>query len=148
MRAVSVALDAPVDLDDVCRGDGLLFVRDGVGVAGRDVVVRSDDPGVLAGITHDDRAGGARLIAFATLPFDPTGGPSIVVARRTVERRADGTAVLTVVDEDEPDLGAAIAEVTEPVAAARRGRRGLRRAAAEPGAALPRGGGRGARGGA
>ena len=41
MRAVTVPLDTvadgPVDLNDVARGDGYLFVRDGVGFAGRGV---------------------------------------------------------------------------------------------------------------
>lgn len=121
MRAVSVTLDRTIDLDDVCRGDGLLFVRNGIGVAGRDAVVRTDDPSVLASIEHDDRAGDGRLVAFATLPFDPGGAPSVVVPRFAVERRADGSAVLTVVTPggDEPDIDAALTELAAPVVAPR-----------------------------
>ena len=40
VRAVSRPLDRDVDLNDIARGDGYLFVRDGVGVAGRGVAAR------------------------------------------------------------------------------------------------------------
>ncbi|MFT3854364.1 MAG: chorismate-binding protein [Ilumatobacteraceae bacterium] len=116
MRAISVTLDDDVDLDGVCRDDGLLFARDRVGVAGRDVVARLDDPAALAAIPHDDRAGGARVVAFATLPFDPASPACILVPGIGVVRRADGCAVLTVVGDD-PDVDAAVASVTAPVAA-------------------------------
>jgi hypothetical protein len=119
VRAVSVALRDPVDLDDVCRGDGLLFVRDGVGVAGRDVVARFEDPAELAAIDHDDRAGGGGVVAFATLPLDPAGAPCILVPGMCVTRRADGAAVLTVVDEDQPDVDAALAWLASSVTAPR-----------------------------
>ncbi|MEY3589213.1 MAG: hypothetical protein RJA47_1809, partial [Actinomycetota bacterium] len=36
-------IDTPLDLNDVCRGDGFLFVRDGVGVAGRGVATTCDE---------------------------------------------------------------------------------------------------------
>ena len=37
MRAVSRPLDLAPDLTDIARGDGVLFVRNGVGIAGRGV---------------------------------------------------------------------------------------------------------------
>ena len=52
MRAVTRPLadvvDLPPDLNDVAGGDGYLFVRDGVGVAGRGVAARV---GKVASIT-------------------------------------------------------------------------------------------------
>ena len=40
MKAFTRPLDHDVDLNAVARGDGFLFVRDGVGVAGRGVAAR------------------------------------------------------------------------------------------------------------
>ena len=40
MRARTVALVETVDLNDIAGGDGFLFVRDGVGMAGRGVAAR------------------------------------------------------------------------------------------------------------
>ncbi len=51
MRAVTTVADAAtaaLDLSDIARGDGFLFVRDGIGLAGRGVAARvptSDAPG-------------------------------------------------------------------------------------------------------
>jgi hypothetical protein len=59
LRAVSRPLDREVDLNDIARGDGYLFVRDGVGIAGRGVAARvpiEDVAAVLASIDHDDQA--------------------------------------------------------------------------------------------
>ena len=61
VRAVTTALDVELDLNDVARGDGYLFVRDGVGFAGRGVAARVPiDEAVefLAAIEHDDQVGG------------------------------------------------------------------------------------------
>ncbi len=66
-------------------------------------------------------------MAFATLPFDPGGAPSLIVPQLTVERRADGSARLTVVGDDDAvlDVATALAELAEPVArAASAGRSG------------------------
>jgi hypothetical protein len=42
MRAITRPLDKNVDLNDVAGDDGLLFVRDGVGVASRGIARRID----------------------------------------------------------------------------------------------------------
>ena len=39
-RPLTEVYDGPLDLNDVAAGDGVLFVRDGVGLAGRGVVAR------------------------------------------------------------------------------------------------------------
>ena len=59
-RHLTDELDGPLDLEDVAGGDGMLFVRDGVGVAGRGVAARvpiAEAAAVLASIDHDDRIG-------------------------------------------------------------------------------------------
>ena len=85
-----------VDLNDIARGDGFLFVRDGVGFAGRGVAARvavDDVPAVLAAIDHVDETGfdGARSgvgpVALGWVPFAPGGAGE---ARRARGRRRQG----------------------------------------------------------
>ncbi len=60
MKAVTRRLERDVDLNGVARGDGYLFVREGVGLAGRGVATRgsvAEVLGVLAAIERDDAVG-------------------------------------------------------------------------------------------
>ncbi len=111
MRAVTVPLDdeAPggVDLNDVARGDGYLFVRDGVGFAGRGIAARvpvDDAVEFLAAIEHDDRAGGTNgPIALGALPFRPGADADLAVPAVLVAKAGDGRAWVTRIgDADEP----------------------------------------------
>jgi isochorismate synthase len=113
MRAVTTiagGATATLDLSDVARGDGFLFVRDGVGLAGRGVAARvpSDDgPALLASIEHDDRAGGSGgPVAVGWVPYDPAGDGELVVPRVTLRKLADGRRLLTVVDGADETLPA------------------------------------------
>ena len=73
MRAVTrLAPDEirSLDLNDIARGDGFLFVRDGVGFAGRGVALRipfDDAPSALASIDHTDETGLTRPLGAARL---------------------------------------------------------------------------------
>jgi hypothetical protein len=61
MRAVTTPVAGAVDLNDVAGGDGYLFVRDGVGFAGRGVAARvpiDEAVAFLAAIEHEDEVGG------------------------------------------------------------------------------------------
>ncbi len=114
MRAVTVALDTPgLELDDVAGGDGMLFVRDGIGVAGRAVAARvsiDDAPALLASIDHDDRVGGRSPIALGAVPFEPGRSATLVVPALLVGVAADGTRWVTRIeggDEPAPDLSPA-----------------------------------------
>lgn len=108
MRAVSRPLaevvDRPVDLNDVARGDGYLFVRDGVGFAGRGVAARVPaDEAVefLAAVEHDDRAGGVNgPIALGALPFRPGADAELIVPAVVVGKDADGRQWITEIDDD------------------------------------------------
>jgi isochorismate synthase len=95
MRAVTEALEEDVDLNDVARADGYLFVRDGVGFAGRGVAARlslDDSPALLASVPHDDRLGATPgPVALGTIPFVPGAPgecivPAAVVAARDAVR--------------------------------------------------------------
>ena len=60
MRAVTRALDEDIDLNDFAGEDGYLFVRDGVGLAGRGVAARIEaDSAIefLAAIDYHDSVG-------------------------------------------------------------------------------------------
>ena len=114
MRAVTVALDTPVDLNDVARGDGYLFVRDGVGFAGRGIaatVAVDDAIEFLAGIEHDDGVGGTNgPIAIGTLPFLPGAAAELIVPAVLVGKDAAGRTWLTTIDGAEAQLAE-----TEPI---------------------------------
>lgn len=102
MRAVTVPLEPAVDLNDVARGDGYLFVRDGVGFAGRGVAARvpiDDAVAFLATIEHDDRVGGTNgPIALGALPFLPQSPADLIVPAMVVGKDAGGRAWVTRID--------------------------------------------------
>jgi isochorismate synthase len=102
LRAVTVPLDTDLDLNDVARGDGYLFVRDGVGFAGRGVAARvpvDDAVAFLAAIEHDDRVGGTNgPIAIGAVPFLPGAAAELVVPAVVVGKRADGRRWITRID--------------------------------------------------
>ncbi|MCD9622518.1 isochorismate synthase [Rhabdothermincola salaria] len=104
-------LDVDPDLIAVAADDGVVFVRDRVGVAGVGVAARirvprtggADDAGAvteaLGAITHDDPVhhAGSGPVAIGALPFEPTRPGALVVPRITVGRADDGTRWVTTV---------------------------------------------------
>lgn len=108
MRAVTVPLDTDLDLNDVARGDGYLFVREGVGFAGRGIAAHvpvDDAVAFLAAIDHDDRTGRGRgPIAIGALPFLPGSDADLVVPEVLVAKAADGHRSLTVIDDADVEL--------------------------------------------
>jgi isochorismate synthase len=120
MRAVSTPLDVDVDLNDVARHDGYLFVRDGVGFAGRGVAARVPiDRAVtfLASIRHDDQTGygqtgygqsecGHGPIALGALPFLPGSSAELIVPRVTVGKDGRGRSWVTRIDDAGDELEA------------------------------------------
>ncbi|MET0324777.1 MAG: isochorismate synthase [Ilumatobacteraceae bacterium] len=108
MRAVTRLADdatAALDLSDIARGDGFLFARDGVGLAGRGIAARASTdemPTLLASIDHDDRTGGGDPVgpvAIGWLPYDPTTPGELIVPAVTVRKTADGRRLVTVIDD-------------------------------------------------
>jgi len=101
VRAHSRPIDGPVDLDDVAGVDGMLFVRDGVGVAARGVAARVPIDEVverLGAIDHLDEIGGARPLAIGCVPFEPGAPCELVIPAVTVVRRPDGRQWVTSID--------------------------------------------------
>lgn len=107
LRCRGVNFDDGVDLNDIARGDGVLFVKDGIGVAGRGVAVSVDSSRLvetLSGIAANDDA----PVAIGALPFSPESAGRFIVPRFTVMKRPDGTARLIVVGDESVTSDSAI----------------------------------------
>jgi menaquinone-specific isochorismate synthase len=106
MRAHTIPLSDDIDLNDVARGDGYLFVRDGVGVAGRGVAARvpfADVETALAAIEHVDEVGGVQPLALGVVTFEPGTPCELVIPAVVVGKAADGRRWITRIDDaDEP----------------------------------------------
>jgi len=110
MRAHTRPLIDDVDLNDVACGDGYLFVRDGVGFAGRGVAARvplADVAATLASIEHVDEVGGVHPIAIGVVPFEPGTPCELVIPGVLVGKASDGRRWVTVIDDADTALGAA-----------------------------------------
>lgn len=100
--------DSDVDLNDIARGDGLLFVRDGVGFAARGTLADTDDVGIrdtLAGLEHDNRTDEqtAGPVAIGCLPFRPSGHARFVLPEVTVGKTHDRCWITVVMPEEWDD---------------------------------------------
>lgn len=102
------------DLVAFAGDDGILFERDGCGLAGRGVALRLDAKSAVAAlgtIVSVDEVGGAGCgpVAIGALPFDPSAAGSLVVPREILGRGPDGAAWRTTVtvdgEEDPPADG-------------------------------------------
>ena len=103
MHARTTSLERDVDLNDIARGDGYLFVRDGIGLAGRQVAARVDPSealDVLRTIDHDDESNGeAGPIAFGSLPFLESDGGYLVIPHVVVRKTESGRTWLTTIGD-------------------------------------------------
>ncbi|MCY7298502.1 MAG: hypothetical protein LH616_04750, partial [Ilumatobacteraceae bacterium] len=106
-RLLSAVHRGDLDLNDVARGDGYLFVRDGVGFAGRDVAARvplAEVAAALAAIEHVDEVGGVHPVALGVVPFEATLPCELVIPRVLVGKAADGRQWVTTIDDASTDL--------------------------------------------
>ena len=111
-RPLSAYVDAAVDLNDIAGGDGVLFVRNAVGVAGRGVAATvpvDDAADFLAGLDHDSTVAGMGPVALGSVPFAPGGAADLVVPRVQFRKDASGATSVTVVG-DVDDAGDIVAE--------------------------------------
>ncbi|HSP28659.1 MAG TPA: isochorismate synthase [Ilumatobacteraceae bacterium] len=108
-RPLSDFTDGPVDLNDIAAGDGVLFVRNAVGIAGRGVaaIVPVDEAaGFLAGLDHHSTVAGSGPhvgpVALGCVPFVPGSPADLVVPSVQFRKDATGaTSVTTVGDLDD-----------------------------------------------
>lgn len=102
LRCRSIAIDPAIDLNDVASGDGLLFVRDGVGIAGRGSAISTTSDRVAKVLSGIDQAPDGRPpVAVGTLPFAPGSVGRFVIPHVTVVKPGDGTAHLVVVGDEQ-----------------------------------------------
>lgn len=109
MRAVTRHLPDDIDLNAFARGDGMLFVRDGVGLAGRGVAARvpvSEVMGCLSSIDRDDEVcrPGTGPIAIGCLPFRPGAEAELIIPAVSIGKGPDGERWITVIDGADVDL--------------------------------------------
>ena len=106
-RPLSAYSDRPVDLNDIAGGDGVLFVRNAVGIAGRAVAATvpvDEAADFLAGLDHDSTVPGAGPVALGCIPFVPGASADLVVPRIQVRKDAVGATSVTLVGEVDDDL--------------------------------------------
>jgi isochorismate synthase len=106
MRAHTRPLTGDADLNDIAAGDGYLFVRDGVGIAGRGVAARiplRDVAATLSNIEHIDEVGSVHPIAIGSIPFEPGTPCDLIIPQVVVGKAADGRRWVTVIDDAQFD---------------------------------------------
>ena len=106
-RPLSAYSDRPVDLNDIAGGDGVLFVRNAVGIAGRAVAATvpvDEAVDFLAGLDHDSTVPGAGPVALGCIPFVPGASADLVVPRIQVRKDAVGATSVTLVGEVDDEL--------------------------------------------
>lgn len=119
MRATTRPLAGSFDLNAFAGGDGVLFVRDGVGLAGRGEAARVpvDRVGeVLAAIERDDTVGqpGCGPVALGVLPFVPGAPAEFIVPAVLIGKGPDGHRWITTID----DTSAEVVQLPPPPASA------------------------------
>jgi len=106
-RPLSAYTDRPVDLNDIAGGDGVLFVRNAVGIAGRGVAATvpvNEAADFLASLDHDSIVPGAGPVALGCIPFVPGAPADLVVPCIQVRKDAVGATSVTLVGEVDDDL--------------------------------------------
>ena len=101
-RPLSVYTDGPIDLNDIAGGDGVLFVRNAVGIAGRGVaatVAVDEAVAFLAGLDHHSTVAGAGPVALGCVPFVPGSPADLVVPSVQFRKDANGATSVTVVGD-------------------------------------------------
>ncbi len=112
-------VDTTLDLNAVARGDGYLFVRDGVGVAGRGVAQHTDALAVrdvLASINTDSPSSPT---AIGTLPFRQHDVARFVIPEILVRKSPSGTTTLTLtghspIDVDDEAFERTLVDIARP----------------------------------
>ena len=105
LHVCSRPLATPLDLNAVCRGDGLLFVRDGVGVAGRGVAITCDQNSILDVLNDvapvDDQTDASRaVVAFGVKPFARDVPARFIIPEVLVHKQADGSHTVSLIGTD------------------------------------------------
>lgn len=106
MFSRSISLERAVDLNNVCRGDGLLFVREGVGYAGRNVLASGNEKEIDAILQSISSTGTTPnpIVAFGLVPFHPHKDATFFLPSFQVAVSDDGTCTATLIGASESDV--------------------------------------------
>jgi menaquinone-specific isochorismate synthase len=108
LTARTVAVDGrDVDLLAFAGDDGVVFMREGAGLAGRGAALRVAPSAVdeaLAAIECEDEVGlpGAGPVAIGALPFRPGAPGELVIPQTVLGRSTNGTAWMTTIGDGAP----------------------------------------------
>ena len=119
-RLVSELTDSTPDLNDVAAGDGTLFVRDGVGFAGRGVAARvpvDEAVDFLATIEHDTSVEGVGPVGIGSVPFQPGAPGEVIVPSVVLGKSTDREPWITTIDDANPSDALLDVPAPEPSAA-------------------------------
>jgi len=118
----TVSVEAEFDLNSVCRGDGMLFVRNGIGIAGRGTaatVPESEVRNFLSTLLPSQQHAAAMPLPlmFGLVPFLPSEPATFVLPRATFRKHPDGSRTITLVGENEKQVNdaAVTAAINEAV---------------------------------
>ena len=99
------------DLNTVCRGDGYLFVRDGVGVAGRDALQTVSEREAMTFLQSlrpsrlsDSSIANSGPILFSLVPFSPSQPAEFILPRIVFRKTQDQVPTITLIGDSEDDL--------------------------------------------
>ena len=123
MRAVTRSLshftDKQLDLNNFARGDGYLFVRDGVGYAGRGVAARIEPNKAiefLQNIAHENLSGISNVgpIAIGCIPFESSNPHEFVIPSVVFGKNANSEQWVTLIDDAMFDISEPATQKTDP----------------------------------
>jgi isochorismate synthase len=99
MFARTIAITEEFDLNSVCRGDGFLFVRDGVGYAGRGCLTTLNESEIRNTLSSIEAVGTfpRDVVAFSLIPFRPEDSAVFYIPRFLIAKHADGTRTATLI---------------------------------------------------
>ncbi len=103
-KLLSTVTDQPIDLNDFAGDAGYLFVRDGIGVAGRGIAARASREkveSVLKNIDDSNSSGvdGAGPIAIGCIPFISSDSHEFVIPKIVVGKTESGQQWVTQIDD-------------------------------------------------
>ena len=108
-RPLSDFTSDKVDLNGFAGGNGSLFVRDGVGIAGSASATRvaaTEARGFLDSLQIDDRvqSPGSGPVLLGAIPFDSNDQHDFILPHVSLVKSVDGRAWVTTVDDAEPNF--------------------------------------------
>ena len=106
-----IQIEEDFDLNNICRGDGFLFVRDGVGIAGRGIAKRLTESEVLPFLesvtsSHHtpEHSFDSEPMVFGLVPFSPDDEATFILSRITFVKTSSGERFIIAAGDNEDEL--------------------------------------------